>query len=266
MKSTLRIQVAALALLAPLGAAVAQQVQFGAPVIVAQAQAAHIDRFVVRAEGQILTGSQLQFRVWGTPGGRVLLDVPSVMRNVVVPEVRPGVYEFNHVVRHTEYPDNFRLASVSLDRGGARHTAGAQIVDPREYAVERPVARPAERQAERVVERRPRDTRPPQISDLTPSNGDRVRERRTTEVSARLTDDESGIDRSTVVMRLNGRDVTKRVSFEGNEVSFRDDLDDGRYTAEVVARDKAGNFARRSWTFEVVDRRGHAYGHNHNSR
>src|SRR5690606_19796063 len=100
--------------------------------------------------------------------------------------------------------------------------------------------------------------RPPQITDLTPSSGDRVRERGTTESSAKVNDDGSGIDRGSVIVRVAGRDVSRRARFEGDEIRFRDDLRDGRHTAEVVVRDRAGNTARRSWTFEVVDRRGHA--------
>jgi hypothetical protein len=266
MSATLRTTAAALALLAPLGAAFAQPAFGPGPVIVAQAQGPWVDSFVVRADGQILTGSALRFRVVGAPGARVLLDVPTVMRNVVVPETRPGVYELDHVVRHTEYPDNFRLASISVEKGGQRTTAGVRIVDGGEFAVvERPVQRPVERPVAQPPAR-PRDNRAPQIGDLTPSHGERVRERRTTEVSARLKDDETGIDRNSVVLRLNGQDVTRRSRFEGNDIVFRDDLRNGRYTAEVVARDRAGNLARRSWSFEVVDRwgqgQGHGWGHN----
>lgn len=265
MKSTLRSTVAALALIAPLGAAVAQPVVVPGGFVQVQAQRVWVDSFVVRADGQILTGSELRFRVVGTPGARVLLDVPTVMSNVVMPETRPGVYELGHVVRHTEFPDNFRLASVSIEKAGSRTTAGAQLVDPREYAIERPVqprppeSRPIERPVERPVAR-PRDNRPPQISDLTPSNGDRVRERRETEISARVKDDDSGIDRNSVVLRVDGRDVTNRIRFDGNEVSYRDDLQGGRHTAELVVRDRAGNLSRRSWSFEVVDRWAHNNG------
>jgi hypothetical protein len=271
MKFSLRSQVAALALLAPLGAAIAQpvvidlgriinvQATFGAPTAVAQP--ARIDRFVIRAEGAILTGSELRFRVVGSPGSRVLLEVPGVMRNVVIPETRPGVYELGHVVRYTEHPSAFPAAAVTLEKGGKRLIGRPEIVDGREYAIERPVQRPVER----PIERRPRDTRPPVISDLTPGNGDRIRERRTTEISAKLSDEGSGIDRDTLVMRVDGRDVTNRVRFDGDEIRFRDDLGDGRHTAEVLVRDRAGNFARRSWTFNVMERGRYGYSNNGNT-
>ena len=158
MNSTLRTSVAALALLAPLGAALAQgpvfTVQFGQPAIVAQAP--RIERFVLATEGRIQPGDELRFQVSGTPGSRVTLDVPGELRNVAMTEVQPGRYTARYVVRRDDNFSAFQRAVATLDKGGRRITAQVDVV--------------------RDVEAR-RDNVAPQISDLTPSDGDRIRER-----------------------------------------------------------------------------------------
>jgi hypothetical protein len=103
-----------------------------------------------------------------------------------------------------------------------------------------------------------RDERAPVISALTPVPGDRTGDRRRTEVSARFSDHFSGIDEASVRLRIDGRDVTPYARIDGDEVRIRENLAPGRHLAEVMVRDRAGNLARRSWQFDVVDRdRGH---------
>lgn len=99
-----------------------------------------------------------------------------------------------------------------------------------------------------------RDERAPVISDMTPVPGDRVGDRRRTEVSARFSDNFSGIDPASVHLRVDGRDVTPYARIDDNEVRVRENLVPGRHLAEVMVRDRAGNTARRSWQFDVVDR------------
>ena len=104
-----------------------------------------------------------------------------------------------------------------------------------------------------------RDESAPTILDLTPLPGERVGERHRTTVSARFADHASGVDPASVRLRLDGRDVTGGARVDDAEVHFRDDLSPGRHVAEVIVRDRAGNTARRSWQFDVVDRERHAY-------
>lgn len=106
---------------------------------------------------------------------------------------------------------------------------------------------------------RRRDDRAPQISDLTPSQGERVGVRGLTRVSAHFTDQGSGVDLGSLVLRLDGRVVTHRARVDGDGIRYADDLRPGRHVADLVVRDRAGNTARRSWSFDVVDRgRNHA--------
>lgn len=101
------------------------------------------------------------------------------------------------------------------------------------------------------------DQRAPSIFDLTPSQAARVDERGWTNVSARFNDDRSGVDPRSVVLRVDGRNVTSRARIDGNDVKYAENLRPGRHVAELVVRDRAGNVARRSWSFNVVDRDHH---------
>lgn len=251
MKSTLRSTVAAVMLLAPLGAvlvaqpAAAQHVRVQAVV----AQQAVIERFVVRGAGSLEPGTELRFRLRGVPGAQAFLEIPGVMRGVQMVETRPGVYETDYVIRRRDNLDAFPRAVASLHVGNQRVTARVEMGGDRNDGNNR------------------RDDRAPLISDVTPANGDRVGERRWTRISARLTDEGSGIDAATVVLRVDGRDVSNRTRMDGDELRFRDDLAPGRHVAELVVRDRAGNATRHSWTFNVVDRdRGHSSSSNGQQR
>jgi hypothetical protein len=101
-------------------------------------------------------------------------------------------------------------------------------------------------------DRRRRDDSAPQISELTPSHGDRVGARGWTQVSAHFSDQGSGVDMGSLVLRVDGRDVTRRARVDGDDIRYAEDLQPGRHVAELVVRDRAGNASRRSWTFDVV--------------
>lgn len=97
-----------------------------------------------------------------------------------------------------------------------------------------------------------RDQRPPRISDLSPSQGERIGERGVTRISARVADFGSGIDARGVTLRVDGRDVSGRTRFDGDDIRYREDLAPGRHFAELIVRDRAGNATRQAWSFDVV--------------
>ena len=66
-----------------------------------------------------------------------------------------------------------------------------------------------------------------------------------------MRDNGSGI--ASVRLRVDGRDVSHRVRFDGEELRYRTDLPPGWHTAELLVRDRAGNVSRRAWSFDVVD-------------
>lgn len=200
----------------------------------APSQQATIERFVMRPMGRLEPGRELRFRLVGRPGGDAWMDIPGVIRGVDLTEVRPGVYEGTYTIRRRDNLDQFDNAVATLKHGEQRAT---QRVDVRGGG--------------REFGGDPRDDRAPQISEMTPGNGDRITERNNTRISARLSDEGTGIDPASVRLRLNGRDVTADARVNEDRVVFRDDLDPGRYTAELTVRDRAGNSSTKAWTFDV---------------
>lgn len=114
---------------------------------------------------------------------------------------------------------------------------------------------------DRYEQRVRRDHRAPDIFAMSPEQGDRVSERGRTRISAHFQDERSGIDLRSVTLRVDGRNVTHRARIDGDEIRYAEDLRPGRHFAELLVRDRAGNLARRTWTFDVVDRDFGRYGY-----
>lgn len=201
-----------------------------------------VERLVMRPAGRLEAGRELRFRLVGAPGGDAWLDIPGVIRGVDLDETRPGVYEGRYTVRRRDNLDAFSRAVATLQVGNQRIT---QRLDQRVDAD--------------VGQGDGRDDRGPQVTDMAPAHGGRVSENGRTHIFARLSDDGSGVDPSSVRLRINGDDVTDRARISAGEVHFRDDLEPGRYTVELTARDRAGNGTRRDWSFDVVDEDRHGF-------
>ena len=99
-----------------------------------------------------------------------------------------------------------------------------------------------------------RDDRAPSIFEMTPMQGERLQDRGITRISARFSDDRSGIDPREVTLRVDGRDVTRQARIDRDDIRYADDLRPGRHFAELLVRDRAGNVARQAWSFEVAGR------------
>lgn len=194
-----------------------------------------IERFVMRPMGAIEPGRELRFRLRGAPGGDAWADIPGVINGVDLAEVRPGIYEGTYTVRRRDNPDAFRNAVATLRQGNQRVTARLDL-----------------RGGDDDQRAGARDERSPDILDMMPANGERVGERGRTRIGARLADEGSGVDPNSVRMRLNGRDVTADARVSPGEITYRADLEPGRYTAEIQVRDVAGNSTRKAWTFDVT--------------
>ena len=70
--------------------------------------------------------------------------------------------------------------------------------------------------------------------------------------TSRVSDDRSGIDTDSVRLSVDGRNVTRNTEITDKRIRYRDELDRGNHTAELVVRDKAGNVTRTAWSFWVV--------------
>lgn len=206
-----------------------QALAMGGP---ARAVAPEIERFAVQPRGRLVAGRELRFRLVGEPRANASVDIPGVVDNIRLRETRPGVYEGTYTVRRRDNLDAFDRAVATLREGNRKTVARVEFRDNDRGAN--------------------RDQRPPQVSDLTPSHGERVEDRRRTRITARISDDRSGIDTDSVRLSVDGRNVTRNTEVTDKRIRYRDELDRGNHTAELVVRDKAGNVTRTAWSFWVV--------------
>jgi len=89
----------------------------------APASTAVVGAFTMSPADDLEPGQVLRFRVEGTPRARVAVNVPDVLRNLPLREVRPGVYEGRYTIRRRDDLDAFRDAEVVLRSGGQRIAA-----------------------------------------------------------------------------------------------------------------------------------------------
>jgi hypothetical protein len=238
MKSFLRTPTAAALLLAAFGIAGIASPAAAQPGPAVTRPAAgprlQIERFVMHSDGEIRPGSELRFRLRGDPGVEAWVEIPGV-KMVQLTEVRPGLYEGTYEVQRRDRRDAFQRANGILKRGTQHVSARVDARSDR---------------AGRGWEYRDREA--PEIVELSPAQGERVSERGRTRITARVSDQRSGVE--SVTLRLDGRDVSSGVRVEGNDIRYAEDLQPGRHSAELAVRDRAGNIAMRRWFFDVVDR------------
>jgi hypothetical protein len=255
VKHQLRSTVAAAMLLAPIAATlVAQPAAAQQRAAVAQPS---IEQMALNSDAGLSPGATLRVQVIGTKnakGGSLQLGDSGI--RIPVRQVSPGSYTGSYVVRRADRIDPTQLLTARLTFGDRTYTRQFNYPTAFQALAMGAGSDRATHREERREERREarRDDRSPEILDLMPANGDRVSERGRTRIGARLADAESGIDPDSVRIRLNGRDVTADARVTADEVTFRDDLEPGRYTAEVMVRDQAGNQTRKAWTFDVAAR------------
>jgi hypothetical protein len=246
MPSRLRSTVAAALLLAPAA------LTFLAEPAAAQQRAASqpaITNMVLNSDAGLSPGATLRVQVQATPNAK--RATISLGEGVTVPlqQQGPGQYSGSYVVRRSDRIDPMQLMTARFTYG--ERVYSRQFNFPPAFQA---LSMGARGEPRGEVRNARRDQESPDILDLMPANGERVGERGNTRVGARLADAGSGIDPDSVRLRINGRDVSADARVTDDRVVLREDLDPGRYTAEVTVRDKVGNLTRKSWNFEVVER------------
>jgi hypothetical protein len=199
------------------------------PPVVPQAPpvALRIERFTVTTLDRIEPGAELKFSLAGQPGATVDVDIPGVVQNLPMREVRAGVYEGSYTVKRLDNLSPSRPIIATLRIGD--RTVNATLTQP-------------------LIT----DARPPVIRHLSPREGDTVVGRGAS-VSGTFDDAGGvGVDPRSVRVMLSGRNVTAQSEITPQHFTYRADLPPGRHTVDVTASDLAGNAVRRSWSFEVV--------------
>jgi hypothetical protein len=190
-------------------------------------QPLRIERFTVFTVDKIEPGAELKFSLMAPPGGSVDFDIPGVVQNVPMREVRPGVYEGSYTIKRLDNLAPSRPVTATLRMGD--RTVTQQLTQP-------------------LIT----DARPPVIRHLAPREGDSVVGRGAT-VSGTFDDAGGlGVDPKSVRITLSGRNVTGQSEITPQHFTFRGDLAPGQQTVEVTAADLGGNTVRRAWSFNVV--------------
>ncbi|MCK5594592.1 carboxypeptidase regulatory-like domain-containing protein [bacterium] len=96
------------------------------------------------------------------------------------------------------------------------------------------------------------DTTPPDITDLSPKDASIIYYTTPT-ISAKYSDDKSGIDKTTVKILVNAVDVTASSTITDEGVSYAPEaeLTEGGITVSVEVKDNAGNLATEEFSFEI---------------
>lgn len=246
----IRSTVAAALLLAPAA------FTFVAPPAAAQQRNAAqpaITNIALNSDAALSPGATLRIQLAATPNARAA-SVVLGDSGITVPlrQQAAGTYTGSYVVRRADRIDPTQLMTARLTFG--ERVYSRQFNYPPAFQALAMGARGDQRGEARAERQAARDQRSPDITELTPANGERVEERRNTRVAARLSDEGSGVDPESVQLRLNGRDVSAEARVTDDRVVFRDELEPGRYTAEVTVRDKVGNQTKKTWTFDVAER------------
>lgn len=187
-----------------------------------------IDRFSVAPVDKIEPGADLRFTLNGAPGGVAEVDIPGVINNLALRETRPGVYEGAYTIRRLDNLSPSRPVVATLRLG--------------DRAVSSTLTQP-------LIA----DAKPPVIRNMAPRDGESLPRGAFTSVSGTFDDAGGvGVDPKSVRFMLAGRNVTAETQITSQFFTHRADLAPGRYTADVTAKDMAGNAVRQTWTFEVV--------------
>jgi parallel beta-helix repeat protein len=106
------------------------------------------------------------------------------------------------------------------------------------------------------------DSEPPEIMDLQPQNGSTISEIRPL-ISATLKDEGSGVDSASVVLIVDGSNVTEDVRVYPNKIwyTMHDPLAAGEHSISLRAEDLQGNAAERTWSFLLKEQGPSAAGH-----
>ena len=188
-----------------------------------------IDRFTVAPVDRIEPGADLRFTLNGAPGAIATFDIPGVIDNVAMREVKTGVYEGSYTIR--------RLDNLAPSRPiVARLRQGDRVVTA---TLTQPLLA---------------DAKPPVLRNFTPREGEVVAGNVATAISASFDDTGGvGVDPKSVRILLSGRDITGNSNVTSQFFSYRADLPPGRYTVDLTVKDLAGNAVNKIWVFDVAN-------------
>ncbi len=183
--------------------------------------------YIVNRRAAYRPGQRIEVRVLASPGARVWCSIGRALRNLPLREVAPGRYEATIILPAEAQGQQW--LSVTAERGGQRVT--------RDMAADKFWI----------------DGQPPRILRVAPEDGSTAAQARPA-IQVQFRDNESGIDRRSVALIVDARDVTEKARITNQFVVYQPDsaLKPGEHSVRVRVADLAGNRAERSWRFKVA--------------
>ncbi|GAC1546017.1 MAG: hypothetical protein NVS3B16_16120 [Vulcanimicrobiaceae bacterium] len=175
------------------------------------------------------TGESFDVVMHGTPGGRATFEIGDLLANLPMRETQPGTYSAHYIV-----PDRFNVKQIPVY---GRLSVGTTAA-PRTQAAQTLSAA----------------STPPAIGEIAPPAGQRVNNARPSIFATYATPTEIAINASSVVLEVNGHDVTSAATRTASFITYSPgvDLPNGLVTVTVKVADAAGNTSTRTWTFTIA--------------
>jgi hypothetical protein len=214
------VTIGRLAAAAPPAPPQAQQ-QPKAPAVLA------IQRFSATPVERFEPGAELKFQLSGTPGAHATFNIENVIANVPMRETSPGRYEGAYTIRRLDRIPSGVQVVAALESGGQTVRTSLDRAS--------------------VLS----DTKPPTVRNVYPREGETIPAGM---VPVSGTFDDSGgvgVDPKSVKVVVDGRDDTASSTITRDYFTYRTDLGPGNHSAEVTAKDQAGNAVRQAWSWVV---------------
>jgi len=189
---------------------------------------AKIAKFGISVARPLRAGESFTTTLEGTPGGRATYDIGDLLTGLDMHEDSPGVYHGSYTI-----PDRFNVNQVPI----FGHLSLGSVQAPRAEAGSLLSAA----------------TTPPQIPDIAPPVGQTVDNSRPNIYATFVTPAQIPINVSSIVLTVNGRDVTASATRTAAFVAYTPaaDYPDGEVKVVVKVADTAGNTASKSWSFII---------------
>lgn len=228
--------------------------------------------YVVLDNKQIYSVNQRGRGVWARPATVDYLPSASPVvadGMLLVPTASGGMYAFDQATGALKWHYLLSPSSTNVNRIPTRLSVSASpvVMNGSLYVLSDDGALTAFRHDAP-------DSLPPVVKVVEPEEGDYLNGRAPFHITAKISDEGSGVDLSSLVVKLDGRGLTRLQP--GAEASGRDgytfDIDtytldystsetegrssalsDGHHTATVSAKDWKGNQISKTWTFYIDD-------------
>ena len=199
-----------------------------AGVLTGAVSAVEVTSFTDDAQRPLRAGDVLKATLSGTPGGKATFAIPGVADTVPMHETSPGVYVGTFVVTRNGFAQN---ASV-LGRLVAGGVQSALTQAPGTLTI---------------------DTQPPRVTDFGPAQGAVVENDHPLIYGTLVDGPGTGVNPAATRISVDGQAATANVETTSTLFTYKPaaPLAAGLHTVSVSIRDRAGNAAATSWSFQV---------------